>query len=423
MNRDPIAIAPNCDQNLEPDMLAVEAARARILESIAPVPGILSSPIRSCLGRVLARDVCSTIDVPTSTNSAVDGYALAGTGLPTDGTAQLQVTGQALAGHPYSIPVGSGECVHIMTGAALPQGTDTVVMQEHVERRGDTVRIGPGHRLGQNVRRAGEDLARGQVALPAGTRLTPAELGLLASLGRAELQVYRRPRVAFFSTGDELRQVGEPLAEGHIYDSNRYTLHSMLERLGIEILDFGVVADQPDALRAALARAAQDADAVITTGGVSVGDADYVKQTLAELGAVDFWKIAMKPGRPFACGRLGKALFFGLPGNPVAVMVTFYQFVQPALHRLAGGRGEGLPPCFEVPCSERLRKKPGRTEFLRGILEPGADGQLQVRSTGRQGSGILSSMSKANCFVILSHERGTVQPGDRVRVQPFAGLV
>ncbi len=423
MNRDPIIKAPNCEQDREPEMLPLTVARERILHAIESVPGILRRPLRSCLGDILAQDIRSTLDVPTSTNSAVDGYALSGADLPGDQSAPFPVRGRVLAGHPYAGEVAHGECVHIMTGAALPRGTDTVVMQEHVERQGDTVRIGPGHRLGENVRLAGEDLARGQIALLAGTRLTPAELGLLASLGHAEISVRRRPRVAFFSTGDELRQVGEPIGEGEIYDSNRYTLHAMLNRRGIDALDLGVVADHPDALRAALKRAAADADAVITTGGVSVGDADYVKQILGELGAVDFWKIAMKPGRPFAFGHLGDALFFGLPGNPVAVMVTFYQFVQPALHRLAGGLGEGLPPCFEVTCTERLRKKPGRTELLRGVLEPGADGRLQVRSTGRQGSGILSSMSKANCFVVLPHESGTVKPGDQVSVQPFEGLV
>ena len=273
------------------------------------------------------------------------------------------------------------------------------------------------------MRQAGEDLARGQVALPAGTRLAASQLGLLASLGMAEVGVRRRPRVAFFSTGDELRQVGQPLADGEIYDSNRYTLHAMLERLGVDILDYGVVADDPASLRATLQRAAEDADAVITSGGVSVGDADHVKQTLADLGSVGFWKIAMKPGRPFAFGNIGNALFFGLPGNPVAVMVTFYQLVQPALHRLAGASGDGLPETFEVESVDRLRKKPGRMEFIRGVLERGDDQRLRVRSTGQQGSGILSSMCKADCFVILPHDGGTVQPGDRVLVQPFHGLV
>lgn len=423
MSREPIAIAPNCDQDQETGLLPLHDARARILEHITPLAGIQQVAVRAALGRVLAQDIASTLDVPSSTNSAVDGFALAGTHLPPSESAWFPVLGHALAGHPYEAAVPPGACVQITTGAALPAGTDTVVMQEHTQLRDGRVRIGGGHRTGQNVRLAGEDLARGQLALPAGTRLSPAHLGLLASLGLAELPLRRRPRVAFFSTGDELRQVGQPVAPGQIYDSNRYTLHALLERLGVDILDYGVVADRPEALRHTLARAAADADAIITSGGVSVGDADYVKQVLAELGAVDFWKIAMKPGRPFAFGRIGDAAFFGLPGNPVAVMVTFYQLVQPALHRLSGATGDGLPYCFEVISAERLRKKPGRMEFLRGVLEPGDGQPLRVRTTGAQGSGILRSMCEADCLVILPHDSGTVQPGDRVLVQPFHGLV
>ncbi len=423
MKHEPITTATNCSQEREPDALPVDDARARVLETLGPLPGVLSSPVRACLGRVLAQDVRSDIDVPSTTNSAMDGYALAGADLPVQQSAHFPVVGRALAGHPFGAALARGTCVQIMTGAALPRGTDTVVMQEQVQRHGDTVLIGTGHHAGQNVRQAGEDLARGQIALSAGRRLRPADLGLLASLGQAEVSVYRRPRVAFFSTGDELRTLGHVLGEGEIYDSNRYTLHAMLERLGVDIVDLGVVADQPDALRTQFRRAAQDSDVVITTGGVSVGDADYVKQILAELGSVEFCKIAMKPGRPFAYGRLANALFFGLPGNPVAVMVTFYQFVQPALQRLAGTRDECLPRLFEVTCAERLRKKPGRTEFLRGVLTHDSNGGLQVRSTGQQGSGILSSMSNANCFIVLGHDTGTVLPGAPVQVQPFDGLV
>jgi molybdopterin molybdotransferase len=295
-------------------------------------------------------------------------------------------------------------------------------MQEQVALEGGRISVGPGHRAGENLRRAGEDLAQGQVALAAGKRLGPAELGLLASLGMAEVPVRRRPRVAFFSTGDELCSIGEVLDEGDVYDSNRYTLYGMLSRLGVEPVDLGVIPDRPEALRGAFRDAAGSADAVITSGGVSVGEADYVKAVLAQLGQVDFWKIAMKPGRPLAFGLIGDCPFFGLPGNPVAVMVTFYQLVQPALRRLAG-ETEYLPWRFPVPCQTRLRKRPGRTELQRGLLELDPDGQLSVRTTGKQGSGILSSMSQADCFIVLPAESGDVEPGDLVLVEPFQGLV
>jgi molybdopterin molybdotransferase len=305
----------------------------------------------------------------------------------------------------------------------MPAGTDAVVMQEHVELRVDAIRIGAGHRTGQNVRAAGEDLARGAVALNAGKRLTPADLGLLASIGLAEVAVHRRVRVAFFSTGDELRSIGEPLEDGAIYDSNRYTLYGMLAALGAEILDMGVVRDRRDAVRDAFRDAAAVADAIITSGGVSVGEADYVKETLEALGKVSFWQIAMKPGRPLAFGHVDGTAFFGLPGNPVAVMVTFYQFVQPALRRMTGEDPVGAPPTFEARSLTRFRKQPGRTEFQRAIVEHDANGELVVRATGGQGSGILHSMSQANCFVVLPEEGGNVEPGMRVAVQPFFGLM
>jgi len=309
-----------------------------------------------------------------------------------------------------------------MTGASMPPGTDTVVMQERAERDGDVLRIGPGNRPGQNVRQAGEDLAKGGIVLTAGKKLMPAELGLLASLGFVEITVKRRLRVAFFSTGDELRSAGEPLAEGDIYDSNRYTLHAMLTRLGVDITDMGVVRDRREELERALKEAAQAADAIITTGGVSVGEADFIKETLASQGRVNFWKIAMKPGRPLAFGRIENAVFFGLPGNPVSVMVTYYEFVQPALRRLMG-QTDTRPPRIMVPCVSRLKKTPGRMEFQRGILETDSNGRLVVRSTGEQGSGILSSMSKANCFIVLPMEAGAVEPETLVAVELFEGLI
>lgn len=406
------------------DALTVAQARERLRAEVAPVGTIERLALRAALGRVLAEDVRSPIDVPSHTNSAVDGYALRAEDLPRAGQATLRCIGTALAGRPLEAPIGRGECARVMTGAPLPPGADTVIMQEHAERSGERVTIGARHRPGENVRAAGEDLARGEIALATGRRLQPADLGLLASIGRAEAGVYRRPRVAFFSTGDELRSIGEPLGPGLIYDSNRYTLWGMLTRLGVEAIDLGVVRDTREAVRGALRAAAASADAVLTSGGVSVGEADCVKEALAALGRVGFWQVAMKPGRPLAFGRIGDAAFFGLPGNPVAVMVSFYQFVEPALRRIAGEREiDWERTGFRVPCASRLKKRTGRTEFQRGVLEPAADGTLTVRATGHQGSGVLRSMSVANCFIVLPPDSADVEPGALVEVQPFHGIV
>jgi molybdenum cofactor synthesis domain len=404
-------------------VLTVEAARSRILEALPPLHGEERMALRSALDRVLSRDIHSTLDVPGHDNSAMDGYALAGDQLPESGFLDLEVIATLPAGSRFDGTCGPGQCVRIMTGAPMPAGTDTVVMQERVlPLEGNRVRIGTGHRRGENVRRAGEDIARGSVVLEAGKRLTPADLGILASIGVGEVNVRRRVRVAFFSTGDELRGIGEPLAEGEVYDSNRYSLHGMLRRLGVEALDLGVVRDEPVALREAFAAAAEMADVVITSGGVSVGEADYTKPILEEMGEMNFWKIAMKPGRPLAFGRLGDALFFGLPGNPVAVMVTFYQFVLPALQQMESGR-PWRPLVLEAVSRTPLRKRPGRYEFLRGILRQGEDGSLEVESVGQQGSGILTSMSRGDCFILLDEEQGAVAAGQKVRVQPFAALI
>ncbi|HID50382.1 MAG TPA: molybdopterin molybdotransferase MoeA, partial [Chromatiales bacterium] len=366
--------------------------------------------------------VTSPLDVPPHRNSAMDGYAVRAADLPQQDTATLTVIGTAFAGQPFAGEVGPGRCVRIMTGATVPAGADTVVMQEQVQRSGDTVTIGTGHGQGQNVRHPGEDIAAGDTVLQAGQRLGAAELGLLASLGIPRVTVRRPVKVAFFSTGDELRAVGEPLGEGQIYDSNRYTLYGMLKKPGVELVDLGVIPDDRGAIEAAFLAAAEQADAVITSGGVSVGEADYVKETLDRLGEVNFWKIAMKPGKPLAFGRINSALFFGLPGNPVSVMATFYLFVQPALRRLAG-EDAAEPLEFRVPCAEPLKKRPGRTDFQRGILEQDADGNLTVRSVGMQASHILSGMSRANCFIILPRESGNVDAGSLVEVLPFEGLM
>jgi molybdopterin molybdotransferase len=319
--------------------------------------------------------------------------------------------------------VRSGECIRIMTGATLPKGVDTIVMQEHVRRDGDRAVIASGHRPGQHRRLAGEDIRAGDVALAEGTTLMPAHLGLIASIGVGRVEVRRRPRVAIFSTGDELRGIGEELGEGQIYDSNRYSLHGMATRLGLEVLDLGVVRDTREDTQHAFEKAAASADAIVTSGGVSVGDADYVVETLERFGQVGFWKVAMKPGKPIAFGRVGKALFFGLPGNPVSVMATFYQLVQPALRKLTGSDSADFPILLKATCQSKLKKKPGRLEFQRGILERAANGSYLVRGASHQGAGVLRSMTEANCFIVLSLDQDTVHPGAEVEVQPFAGLV
>jgi molybdopterin molybdotransferase len=403
--------------------LRVEEARARILAEVQPVEGIETLGLRDALDRVLGEDVHSSVNVPSHDNSAMDGYALAGGDLPTEGERAFPVVGTSWAGRPFEGIVHSGQCIRIMTGATLPKGIDTIVMQEHVRRDGDVAVIASGHRQGQHRRLAGEDIRAGDVAVAAGTRLMPAQLGLIASVGAGQVKVFRRPRLAIFSTGDELRGIGEPLGEGQIYDSNRYSLHGMASRLGLEVLDLGVVRDTREATQRAFEEAASKADAIVTSGGVSVGDADYVVETLQKHGQVGFWKVAMKPGKPIAFGRVGRALFFGLPGNPVSSMVTFYQLVQPALRKLTGDRATDLPILVKASCQSRLRKKPGRLEFQRGVLERTVEGGYAVRAVGQQGSGVLRSMAEANCFIVLAPEQDTVQPGAEVEVQPFAGLV
>ena len=412
-----------CADGHEGPALKLTDALARILAEVRPVSGSETLAVRSALGRVLSTDVVSTINVPSHTNSAMDGYALPGAGLSAAGETRLEVIGTSAAGRPFAGTVGAGQCVRIMTGAPMPAATDTVVMQENVTRDGDTAIIRAGQKPGQHVRQAGEDIAAGNVALRAGTLLLPAQIGILASIGVGEVSVRRRPRVAFFSTGDELRSVGQPLGEGHIYDSNRYTIYGMLTRLGVELLDMGVIRDDRDAVEQAFARAAQEADAIVTSGGVSVGDADYVAETLARAGTVGFWKVAMKPGRPIAFGRIGEALFFGLPGNPNSVMATFYQLVQPSLQALAGMPDPEPPLTMPAISASALRKKPGRREFQRGVLSRAADGRLVVHKTGHQGSGVLSSMAAANCFIVLPEDAGPVSEGDEVTVQPFAAFV
>ncbi len=419
----PTIIEASCADDYDPNSMPVAKARAFIHQFLSPVTGVLRVPVRSALGRVLAEDVCSPVDVPAHRNSAMDGWAVRAADLRPGAETTLREVGAAFAGKPFSGSLGPGQCVRIMTGGVVPEGADAVVMQERAQASGKEIAIAPGVRQGQNVRAAGEDLKAGSVALRRGRIVRPAELGLIASLGIGEVAVYRPLRVAFFSTGDELKSVGTALAEGEIYDSNRYTIHGMLTRLGCEVLDMGVVRDDPLLLERAFEAASASADVVITSGGVSVGEADFVKGMLGKLGEVVFWKIAMKPGRPLAYGKIGAAHFFGLPGNPVSVMVTFYQFVRDALLVLAGADPVEPAPTFAATCTARLKKAPGRTEFQRGILERAPDGTLTVKPTGEQGSGILKSMSDANCFIILGEATGNVEPGSRVEVQPLEGLV
>ena len=413
----------SCADDYDPNSMPVAKARTFIHQFLTPLTGVLRVPVRSALGRVLAEDILSPVNVPSHRNSAMDGWAMRGADLKADAESTLQEIGVAFAGKPFGGKVGSGQCVRIMTGGVVPEGADTVVMQERAKASGKSITFAAGQKTGQNVREAGEDLKAGAVALKRGRIVRPAELGLIASLGIGEVAVFRPLRVAFFSTGDELKSVGSQLGEGEIYDSNRYTIHGMLTRLGCEVLDMGVVRDDPAAIERAFAEAAASADVVITSGGVSVGEADFVKSILGKLGEVVFWKIAMKPGRPLAYGKLGGAHFFGLPGNPVSVMVTFYQFVRDALLVLMGAHPVEPIPTFTAKCTQKLKKAPGRTEFQRGILTRAADGSLEVRPTGEQGSGILKSMSDANCFMILGDSTGNVEPGTVVEVQLMEGVV
>jgi molybdopterin molybdotransferase len=413
----------SCADDYDPDSMPVAKARGFIHQFLEPVTGVARVPLRSALGRVLAEDIVSPVDVPAHRNSAMDGWAMRGADLKSDAESTLAEIGTSFAGQPFKGVVAAGQCTRIFTGGVVPEGADTVVMQERARAEGKSVTFAAGQKTGQNVREAGEDLKRGAVALAKGRIVRPAELGLIASLGLGEVGVMRPLRVAFFSTGDELRAIGTPLGEGQIYDSNRYTLHGMLARLGCEAIDMGVVRDDPALLEQAFIDAAAIADVVITSGGVSVGEADFVKQLMQKLGEVVFWKIAMKPGRPLAYGKIRGAHFFGLPGNPVSVMATFYQFVREALLKLMGANPVAPVPMLKALCTANIRKAPGRTEFQRGILTPGSDGIWTVRPTGEQGSGILKSMSDANCFIVLGDDVGNVAAGNIVDVQLLEGMV
>lgn len=414
--------AASCSDDYDPDSMPVDQARLHIRNYLTPAKTRECLPLRSSLGRVLAADILSPCNVPNHDNSAMDGYAINADDLQ-PGTTSLHIAGTAFAGKAFEGKVLRGECVRIMTGAVMPENCDTVVIQEQVQLEGTSITFSDSVKRGQNQRRAGEDLKLGQVVLPAGHLMRPADLGLIASLGVGEVMAYRRLRVAFFSTGDELASIGQPLAAGQVYDSNRYTLYGMLARLGVEIIDMGVVRDDPELLRNALLEASSSADVILTSGGVSVGEADYMKQLLNELGQVVFWKIAMKPGRPLAYGKIGNAHYFGLPGNPVSVMVTFYQFVRDAMLALMGQPNPAPVPQLPAICTAAVKKMPGRTEFQRGLLSCNADGRWSVEPIGNQGSGVLRSMSEANCFIVLAEDCGNIAAGETVQVQVLEGLI
>lgn len=410
-------------QGYDPQALSVQQVGEFLQQLVQAVRDTEVLPLFDALDRVLAQDVMSPINVPPHNNSAMDGYALDGAQL-NDQPLHLRVVGTALAGRAWQGQVQAGECLKIMTGAILPEGMDTVVPQEFTQSAGNDQIVIPAGVLkrGDNSRQMGEDLRQGLPALLQGTLLRPAALGLLASIGIPSVTVYRRLKVAYFSTGDEILSLGETLREGAVYDSNRYTVFGLLTRMGCEVIDMGVVRDDPALLEAAFTQAAQQADAIITSGGVSVGEADFTKAMMKKLGDVAFWKIAMRPGRPMAVGRIGESVLFGLPGNPVAVMVTFLAFVRPALLRMMGSNAPE-PVLLRAKSVEALRKKAGRTEYQRGFVSTAPDGRLQVSAAGNQGSGVLRSMVEANGLIVLHHHQGNIEAGEEVDVMMFEGVI
>ena len=411
------------DSCAAPQLLHPDQALPLLLEQVSPIRDTEIVPLTQALGRVLAEDLASCIDLPPFDNSSMDGYALRFSDLDTSAQhTPFKLIGSAFAGHPFTGEATANSCVRIMTGAPVPDGFDTVQMQELTERDGDTVLIQAPKALGDNVRRRAEELAHGTKVLTSGTQVGTAELGVLATIGINQVRVYRQLKVAFFSTGDELKPVGSELAPGQLYDSNRYSIQGLLSKANVDWVDLGVIADDPDAIRDAFRLAASQADMVLTSGGVSVGEADFTKQVLDEEGQITFWKLAIKPGKPFAMGRIGEAIFCGLPGNPVSSMVTFYKLVWPILNKMQGLTPR-KPLMVKARLATALRKHPGRVEYQRGILSQTAEGELSVSITGSQGSGMLTSMSRANCFVILEQFQGDTPVGAWVTVEPFNHLL
>ncbi|WP_299018590.1 bifunctional molybdopterin-guanine dinucleotide biosynthesis adaptor protein MobB/molybdopterin molybdotransferase MoeA [uncultured Photobacterium sp.] len=408
----------SCSDLNPTEMLSVDEGRQRILEQIVPSNNAVIVSLKQALGQIVARDILSPVNVPQHTNSAMDGYAIRGDDLERE---NYQVIAEVMAGHSYDQPLQLGEAVRIMTGAPIPANADTVIMREQAEQNGDIVTFDTSKgviRPGQNVRQAGEDLAVGQTAVAAGTQVSAAELGMIASLGLDSISINKQIKVAIFSTGDEVQSPGEEQKPNCIYDSNRYTLFSMLTKIGCEVIDLGIIEDSEAALEATLQQASKQADMILSSGGVSVGDADYIKTILDKLGVINFWRINMRPGRPLAFGQIQQTPFFGLPGNPVAVMVAFMQFVEPAIRKLQG-MDNWQPLVFNAVATEKLRSRPGRTEYSRGVYSLDANGRLSVRTTGQQGSGVLRSMSEANCLIEIAPEQPGVDVGEKVRVIPL----
>ncbi|WP_444908473.1 molybdopterin molybdotransferase MoeA [Microbulbifer sp. TRSA005] len=407
---------PTIDCCSQPGLMPIESAREKLLEALSPISGTETLPLAQAAGRVLAEDVISTVNLPPCDNSAMDGYALRfedlASGLP------LELIGKSFAGAPFDGVVNPGTCVRIMTGAAVPAGADTVVMQENVDAQEESIRINGEVRPGDHIRRCGEDVAEGASLLKAGERISVPHIALLAAAGVGTVAVVRKPVIALFSTGDELRQPGEALGKGDIYDSNRIALLAALDQLDLEILDLGILPDNKQAITNALQRASQEADAIITSGGVSVGEADYTREVLEELGEIGFWKVAMKPGKPFAFGFLQGTPFFGLPGNPVSALVTFYQLAVPALSVMKGDLWTG-PQTLQAKLLKPLKKKPGRTDFQRGVYGTDENGVLVVEPVGTQGSHILSGLAVANCFIVLARDSGSVEAGEQVVIEPL----
>ncbi|EMI5491926.1 molybdopterin molybdotransferase MoeA [Providencia stuartii] len=402
-------------------LISLEQALEKLFSQTQTITCSETIPLTDATQRITATDIISPINVPPFDNSAMDGYGLRFS--EWDGKTPMPIAGKSFAGQPMQGELPQGSCVRIMTGAPIPHGVDTVIMQEEAEETAQGILFTGTVKKGSNIRRAGEDIAKGSSVIPAGTLLSTAQLPLIASLGVSTVNVYRRLKVAVFSTGDELQAVGLPLAEGQIYDTNRFTVRLMLEKLNCEIIDLGVIPDSPEKLKQTFIEADKQADLVISSGGVSVGEADYTKQILDELGQIGFWKLAIKPGKPFAFGKLSSAWFCGLPGNPVSAALTFYQLVQPLIARLAGHSQWKAPARFKVPVTTPLKKSPGRLDFQRGVLSVDNHGQLQVATTGHQGSHVFSSFSQANCFIVLERERGRVAAGETVDVEMFNYLL
>lgn len=408
-----------------PGLMPVNQALTHLLSSVNTVPDVESIPLELADGRILAQPVTSILNVPAFNNSAMDGYAIRADELSTDlqtSQTEFELVGKALAGQPFDGELQNGQCIRIMTGAVAPDSANAVAMQENTKAEGVRITLCQNHKLNENIRFAGEDMKQGQAVFDAGHKITSVDIGLLASLGVPEVLVYRKLRVALFSTGDELKLPGEPLATGDIYDSNRHSIKAMLKRMNVEVIDMGIIRDDKNAIINAFLTADTEADAVISSGGVSVGEADYTKEVLDELGDIEFWKVAMKPGKPFAFGNLPNSVFFGLPGNPVSATVTFHVLAVPTLVKMMGTSYQ-TPLSLPAKTLAKIKKRPGRMDFQRGIAQIDEQGQLTVMPLSAQGSGILSSMSRANCYIVLAQDDGGKNPDNMVSIQMFDAIV